>query len=295
MRRRVLVLAGATALLASSCMPQAATTQGQSTFNLYQVFFWAGAVVAGIVWILTTFAVLRYRRRGDARSDVLPSQVRDNGRLELLWTGLPVITVLVLFVFTVLTLNTVDAMAPNPDVTVDVVAFRWSWQFTYAGQNVVVDGDSTHVPELVVPAGQTVHIVLTSADVAHAFWVPAFLFKRDAIPGITNQFDFNVKQPGTWTGQCAEYCGLYHDQMTFVVRAMPAPQFEAWLAARRAAGSPGPSGAVPAPPASLAPGSSAPGSSPPVSSPAPASSQTSPSSPSTSSPGASSASAGSPS
>jgi cytochrome c oxidase subunit 2 len=289
MRRRVLVLAGATALLASSCMPQAATTQGQSTFNLYQVFFWAGAVVAAIVWILTTFAVLRYRRRGDARSDALPSQVRDNGRLELLWTGLPVLTVGVLFVFTVLTLNTVDAMAPNPDVTVDVVAFRWSWQFTYAGQGVVVDGDSTHVPELVVPAGQTVHIVLTSADVAHAFWVPAFLFKRDAIPGITNQFDFNVKQPGTWTGQCAEYCGLYHDQMTFVVRAMPAPQFDAWLAARRAAGSPGPSGAVPSSPASSAQGSSPPASSPALASPS------SQSSPSTSSPGASSASAGSPS
>ncbi len=281
MRRRVLVLAGGTALLAASCMPQAATTQGQSTFNLYQIFFWAGAVVAAIVWILTTFAVLRYRRRGDARSDALPSQVRDNGKLELLWTGLPFLIVGVLFVFTVLTLNTVDAMPPNPDVTVDVVAFRWSWQFTYAGQGVVVDGDATHVPELVVPAGQTVHIVLTSADVAHAFWVPAFLFKRDAIPGITNQFDFNVKQPGTWTGQCAEYCGLYHDQMTFVVRAMPAQQFEAWLAARRAAGSPGPSGAVPAPPGSPAPGSS----------PTPSY----PSSPSPSSPGASSASAGSPS
>ena len=286
MRRRVLVLAGATALLASSCMPQSATTQGQSTFNLYQVFFWAGAVVAAIVWILTTVAVLRYRRRGDAPSDALPTQVRDNRTLELLWTGLPFLTVAVLFVFTVLTLNTVDAMPANPDVTVDVVAFRWSWQFTYAGQGVVVDGDATHAPELVVPAGQTVHIVLTSADVAHAFWVPAFLFKRDAIPGITNQFDFTVRQPGTWTGQCAEYCGLYHDQMTFVVRAMPVPQFEAWLASQRAAASPGPSGAVPAPPASPAPGSS-----PAASSAAPASA----SSPSPSSPGASSASAGSPS
>jgi cytochrome c oxidase subunit II len=287
MSRRVLVLAGATALLAASCMPQSATTQGQSTFNLYQVFFWAGAVVAAIVWALTTFAVLRYRRRGDIpHDDALPTQVRDNRALELLWTGLPFLTVGVLFVFTVLTLNTVDAMPANPDVTVDVVAFRWSWQFTYAGQGVVVAGDATHKPELVVPAGQTVHIVLTSADVAHAFWVPAFLFKRDAIPGITNQFDFTVKQPGTWTGQCAEYCGLYHDQMTFVVRAMPVPQFQAWLATQRAAGSPGPSGAVPAPPASAAPGSSPAASS---------SALAAPSSPPASSPGASSASAGSPS
>jgi cytochrome c oxidase subunit II len=269
--RRVAAVCGATALLAVSCMPQSATTQGQATFNLYQVFFWIGAVVAAIVWGLTTVAIIRYRRRGDE----LPTQVRDNSRLELTWTALPFLTVGVLFVLTVLTLSTVDAMPPNPNLTVDVLAYRWSWQFTYPAQGVVVTGDATHQPELVVPAGETVHIQLTSADVAHAFWVPAFLFKRDAIPGITNQFDFNVKQPGTWSGQCAEYCGLYHDQMTFVVRAMPVGQFDAWLAAQEAAASASPSGA---PAASGAAPLAAPSAGPPSASPS-----------------ASSASAGSPS
>ncbi len=231
--RRAMPLLLVAALAAGGCMPQAATTQGQATFNLYQVFLWAGGVVAAIVWILTTVAVLRYRRR----SDVLPSQVRENTRLEFVWTALPFLTVAGLSVLTLLTLSTVDAVPRDPPLTVNVLAFRWSWQFTYQGQGVVVTGDGTQPPELVLPAGQTTEIVLNSADVIHSFWVPDFLFKRDAIPGVTNRFAFTIKQPGTWSGQCARYCGLYHDQMTFVVRAMPAPQFRAWLAAQRAAGS----------------------------------------------------------
>ncbi len=230
--------------LAAGCMPHPATSQGQATFDLYQVFFWAGAVVAALVWGLTTFAVLRYRRRSDA----LPTQVRENGRLELVWTALPFLTVAALSVLTLLTLSTVDAIPRDPPLTVHVVAFRWSWQFTYEGQGVVVTGDANHPPELVLPAAQTTQIVLTSADVIHSFWVPDFLFKRDAIPGVTNRFAFTVEQPGTWSGQCARYCGLYHDQMTFVVRAMPAPQFRAWLAAQRAAASASPTGAPVVPP-----------------------------------------------
>lgn len=254
------------AALAAGCMPQAATTQGQATFNLYQVFFGAGAAVAALVWILTTVAVLRFRRR----SDELPSQVRENNRLEFAWTALPFLTVAALSVLTLLTLSTVDAVPRDPPLTVNVLAFRWSWQFTYQGQGVVVTGDGTHPPELVLPAGQTTEIVLNSADVIHSFWVPDFLFKRDAIPGVTNRFAFTVKQPGTWSGQCARYCGLYHDQMTFVVRAMPAGEFQAWLTSHRTAGSSsGPGLASPAPePAASAPG----GPSPVPVAPSPASS-----------------------
>ena len=241
-RRGRLLLLVAAVLAVGGCMPQAETTQGQATFNLYQLFFWAGGVVAAIVWILTTVAIIRYRRRGDQ----LPTQVRENNRLEFAWTAIPFLTVAALSVFTLLTLSTVDAVPRNPQLTVDVLAYRWSWRFTYEGQGVVVNGATGHPPELVLPAGQTTEIVLTSADVIHSFWVPDFLFKRDAIPGVTNRFAFTVKQPGTWSGQCARYCGLYHDEMTFVVRAMPAPEFHAWLAAQRASGSSSVAGGTPA-------------------------------------------------
>ena len=245
MNRRILVLAAATVVFAAACMPQSATVQEESTYNLYQVFFWTAAVVAAIVYGMTTLAVIRYRRKRNAPDDELPTQTRENRSLEIAWTALPFLTVFVLFILTLFTLNTVDAMPPNPAATIDVTAFRWSWTFAYPGKGVTITGATGQPPEMVVPAGQNIHIVLTSADVAHAFWIPKFLFKRDAIPGITNAFNFTIKDPGTYTGQCAEYCGLYHDEMTFTVRAVPPAEYQAWLAQQRAGASAPPPSALP--------------------------------------------------
>ena len=241
MNRRILILAGATVALAGACMPQSATVQEESTYNLYQVFFWTAAVVAAIVYVMTTLAIIRFRRRRDQRDDELPTQTRENRPLEVAWTAFPFLTVFVLFVLTLVTLNTVDAMPPNPAATIDVTAFRWSWTFVYPGKGVTITGATGQPPEMVVPAGQNLHIVLTSADVDHAFWIPKFLFKRDAIPGITNEFNFTIKQPGTYSGQCAEYCGLYHDEMTFTVRAVPPAEYQSWLVSQRAGASASPS------------------------------------------------------
>jgi cytochrome c oxidase subunit 2 len=151
-------------------------------------------------------------------------------------------------------------------VTVDITAFRWQWQFGYEGTGVTVAGGPDQVAEMVVPAGEPIHLVLTSADVAHSFYVPAFLFKRDAIPGRTNEFDVTIPEPGDYAGQCAEFCGVFHDRMLLRVVAVTRPEFDAWIAAHaNAAGSgPPPSGGPPsdAPP-SGAPPSGAPGSTAP--------------------------------
>jgi cytochrome c oxidase subunit 2 len=88
---------------------------------------------------------------------------------------------------------------------------------------------------MVVPVGEPIHIVLTSADVDHAFYVPQFLFKRDAIPGHPNEFDVTITDPGTYNGQCAEFCGIYHDRMLLSVQAVSRPEYDAWLAAQAAA------------------------------------------------------------
>jgi cytochrome c oxidase subunit 2 len=101
---------------------------------------------------------------------------------------------------------------------------------------------------MVVPVGEPIHIVLTSADVDHAFYVPQFLFKRDAIPGHPNQFDVTITDPGTYNGQCAEFCGIYHDRMLLSVQAVSRAEYDTWLAAQAAAtastgpSAPGPSG-----------------------------------------------------
>ncbi|HEY6057368.1 MAG TPA: cytochrome c oxidase subunit II [Candidatus Limnocylindrales bacterium] len=236
----VAVFVGLAGLAAGGCMPEAATEQGRRIGDLYRVFLGAGIVVALLVWGLATFAVLRYRRRG--QDDELPRQVSGSLRLEAIWTGIPLVTVVALFGLTLLTLNAVNARSPDPGVDLRVTAFRWGWQAEYPGRAVTLTGLPDRPLEIVVPVGQAIHVTLASADVIHAFFVPRFLFKRDAIPGREASFDLRVEQPGSYPGTCAEFCGVYHDRMPFSVRAVGAAEFDAWLADRAAASARGPSG-----------------------------------------------------
>jgi cytochrome c oxidase subunit II len=249
--------AGLAALAAAltGCVPRPATVQGQSIADLWVVFGVASAMVGLVVWGLVTWSVLRYRARG---SSELPVQTHGNLGLEIVWTALPIAIVVGLFVLTYRTIGTVESATGPPAVSVRVTAFTWQWSFDYEGTGVTVVGQRDRPPELVVPAGEPVRVTLVSADVDHAFYVPAFLFKRDAIPGHPSTFDFTVVAPGVYPGQCAEFCGLQHDTMQFTVRAVPRAAFDAWLAAGGAvSGAPG--GAAPgASAASPSPGASAP-------------------------------------
>jgi cytochrome c oxidase subunit 2 len=229
--RRFGALLGLVALTSAGCLPTPATDEGRATADLYRVFFAGGVIVAGIVWVLATVAMLRFRRRDDR----LPDQVHGNQRLELVWTAVPLLTVLVLFALTYVTLQTVDATSPQPGVRIHVTAFRWQWQFDYTDDGVSIVGLPGTQPEMVVPVGEPIHITLDAADVIHAFSVPQFLFKRDAIPGHTNTFDFLVNTPGTYPGYCAEFCGVQHAQMLFNVRGVSPADYDQWLATQRAA------------------------------------------------------------
>ena len=122
-------------------------------------------------------------------------------------------------------LATVNDTPSNPPVSVKVEGFQWQWRFTYEGKNVVITGEPGQPPELVLPVGEDIHFDLQSDDVIHSFYIPAFLFKRDVIPGVHNTFDLTIDQAGTYSGQCAEFCGLYHDQMLFSIRAVPPADF----------------------------------------------------------------------
>ncbi len=206
-----------------------ATTQGRTTYHLWQGFFIAGLIVGGFVLILILWAIFRYRRK----SDEIPKQTQYHTILEISYTVVPIIIVLVLFVFTVLAENKVDAVAPNPDAKVTVHAFQWGWEFDYPG-GVKVIGQTTQAPTMVIPAGQSVRITLNSLDVLHGFYVPQFNFSRYASPGYTTQFDFNVLHTGTFRGQCTQLCGLYHSLMFFNVKAVTPTQYAVWLRAQQA-------------------------------------------------------------
>ena len=212
------------------CLPAPVTQEARAIADLYTILMGLAAIVAVIVLGLATFMILRYRRRGD---DTLPPQDHGNLRFEAVWTVIPIITIVVLLVLTVTTLQRVDAVVDggSAQVKVDVQAFRWGWRFAYPDQGILVEGVTPDGPELVVPVGEAVQVTLTGNDVVHSFFVPQFLFKRDAIPGRRNVFGFTVDTAGTYRGQCAEFCGVGHSKMPFTVRAVSRAEFEAWLAA----------------------------------------------------------------
>jgi len=247
-----LALGGIAALL-GGCLPAPATQQARAVSDLWTVFIVAAVGVGALVWGLITFDVLRYRRK-TAGTMKIPPQIHDAPRLEIAWTAGPIILVLILFWLTLGALDRIDAREPGK-VTVDVTAFRWQWKFDYPGTAVSVTGGPDTPAEMVVPAGEPIHIVLTATDVAHAFFVPAFLFKRDAIPGRPNEFDLTIEAPGAYGGQCAEFCGVFHDRMLLTVRAVTRPEYDAWLAGKQAAAS---ASAGPSSAAASASGSSTP-------------------------------------
>jgi cytochrome c oxidase subunit II len=230
--RSSVLLALIAALSAVSCStygaPEGATTEGRDISDLYSVFFVVAAGVAAIVYGLIVWCVVRYRRRpGD---DALPAQFRAHVPLEIVYTAIPVLIVIVLFVLTYRTEQRVQSLAAAPAATIRVTGFAWQWRFDYAGTDVSVLGTPAEQPEMVVPVDVPVRIELRSVDVIHAFWVPDFLFKRDAIPGRITRFQFTVEEPGVYAGHCAEFCGLGHARMDYTVRAVPAAEFDSWLA-----------------------------------------------------------------
>jgi cytochrome c oxidase subunit 2 len=255
-RSRRLALAailGGAVLLAGCKTPNfgsysGATTQGQTENHLWQLFFIAGLVVGGFVLLLILWAIFKYRRR----SEDVPKQTQYHTLLEIVYTVVPIVIVVVLFVFTVLAENKVDATPPNPGAIITVNAFQWGWEFVYPGgpgsgcanpaspeanQNdcVKVIGHTTQDPTMVIPTGTDVEIHLNSLDVLHGFYVPEFNFSRYASPGYTTSFDFNAIKTGDFRGQCTQLCGLYHSLMFFNVHAVTRARFTTWLHTQQAA------------------------------------------------------------
>ncbi len=210
--------------------PHGATTQGQDTFDLWQGAVVAALVVGVIVWGLIFYVIIRYRRRDDD----IPSQRSANIPLEIGYTLVPVVIVAVLFYFTVTTQNRVEKVAANPAVKVDVTGYQWGWKFQYEGTSVVVSTQGASRPVLVLPADNTTRITLRAVDVIHGFYVPEFLFKRDAVPGLVNTFDFHPVRTGTFLGHCSVFCGLRHADMLFDVSVLSPADYGRWLSGQEA-------------------------------------------------------------
>ncbi len=178
--------------------PVAVTTEGAQIRDLYTIVFLIAVAIFIVVEGLIIWSVIRYRRKpGD---DTLPPQTHGNNIAEFVWTIVPTILVIFMFVISWQTLNQVDKSSADAQTKIRAVAGQFQWTFDY----LAPDGTTILYTEFIplasqgggmnVPAGRTVQLSLVSNDVIHAFYVPQFLFKRDVVPGRTNQFDFTVNE-----------------------------------------------------------------------------------------------------
>ncbi len=217
-------------------MPEPATDRAFFIDDLWKGAWLAAMLVGILVWGLILYAVFRFRRRSE---DEVPVQTRYNLPIEILYTIAPIVMVLVFFFFTVQTQNDVLASASaedgEADHTINVVGQQWSWTFNYqgedavGGENVYTSGTTAEAPTLVLPEGESVRINLSSPDVIHSFWVPAFLFKMDVVPGRDNHFSFTPTKEGLYAGKCAELCGVYHSRMLFNVEVVSPEEYDQHL------------------------------------------------------------------
>ena len=215
-------------------LPTPASDRAQPVYDLWHGAWLAAIIVGILVWGLILYAAFAFRRR---HPDEIPVQTRYNLPIEILYTVAPIIVVLVLFYFTVNVQNQVVAKSSSTaDHHVQVVGQQWSWTFNYVddkalgGSTTVYDvGTTAERPTLYLPKGESVFFTLTSPDVIHSFWVPAFIFKLDVIPGRENTFELTPTTEGTFAGRCAELCGTYHSRMLFDVKVVSPADYAAHL------------------------------------------------------------------
>ena len=267
---RATAIAGAVAVLASGCASDSVkrgylpgyadgevTNQTERITNLW-VGSWIAALIVGVItWGLMLWCVAAYRKRRDDHQ--LPIQTRYHMPLEIMYTAVPTIMILVLFFYTDRDMSAVQDTTAQPDVEIQVIGKQWSWDFNYlsddvydSGQHLLdvggqtlddeVDGapgTSKDVPTLYLPVDKTVEFTLDSRDVIHSFWIPAFLYKQDMIPGRTNTFQVTPTREGTYAGKCAELCGEFHSGMLFNVKVVSQAEYDAHMSDLRDAGQTG--------------------------------------------------------
>jgi cytochrome c oxidase subunit 2 len=219
--RGVLVGLAVVALLLAGCSgQQSALNPGGPSAGRIAALWWWLLGIATVVWLIVVFLVVwaLVLRRGP---DVKP---RRGGERTVVVAGIVLPTLILLGVFAgAIGVLKAQAQPPKPSVlTIEVVGHDWWWEVRYP--------DFVTANEIHVPVGQSVHVKLRTADVIHSFWVPSLTSKTDLIPNKDNDTWLQADKAGTYRGQCAEYCGVQHAGMSFLVVAQPRADFDRWMA-----------------------------------------------------------------
>jgi len=190
---------------------------------------------------LLLWVAVRYNRKANP----VPSKTSHNTLIEVIWTVVPVLILVVIAVPSITLLSRQFDSAPKDALTIKVTGYQWYWGYTYpdnGGFEVISNmlpeeeaqarGEPSHLAadnRMVVPVGETLRIQVIGSDVIHAFGIPSLWFKIDAVPGRINEKTLKINEPGIYYGQCMELCGARHGYMPIAIEALPRPQFEAWL------------------------------------------------------------------
>ncbi len=183
------------------------------------IFLMAAAVFVGVEGFLV-YSIIKFRRRSETD---LPAQVHGNTRLEITWTLLPAVVLLIIAVPTISTIFASDTVPPTANQRITVIGHQWWWEIRYPDLNIVTAN------ELHLPAGQTAVFDLQTADVIHAFWIPRMGGKVDAIPNRENRLWFTPEETGEFYGQCTEFCGFQHANMKHRLFVDTKEDFERWV------------------------------------------------------------------
>jgi cytochrome c oxidase subunit 2 len=233
-------------------MPVGVTELSRDIHDLHMLIFWICVLIAIAVFGIMIYSLVKFRHSQGA----VPAKFDHSTRAEIVWTVIPIAILVGMAIPAAETLIKIEDTR-NSQLTIKVTGYQWKWHYDYLDQNVnffstlarssdaarqLRSGiDPWTVPNyllevdhpLVVPVGAKVRVLLTASDVIHAWWVPAFGMKKDAIPGFVNELWFRADEPGTYRGQCAELCGRDHGFMPVVVEVKPQAEYDTWLKAQQ--------------------------------------------------------------
>jgi cytochrome c oxidase subunit 2 len=204
--------------------PDSVTDSGSAINRLYWIIFGICALIFLLVEGALVWFLFRFRRRPGTPYEQEGPQLHGNTRLELLWTAVPVVILIVVATITFISVPAVNASSDDDEpLVVKVSGHQFYWQYEYPNGAITLD-------TLRIPVDRLVRLELTSPDVQHSWWVPEITGKRDAVPGRVNTLDFEVNRTGSFRGQCAEFCGIIHSAMVTVVDVVPGAEYDEWVA-----------------------------------------------------------------
>lgn len=224
-------------------MTQGVTDISQQVYHLHMTIFYICCAIGLVVFGIMFWSILHHRKA----KGVQPAQFHESTKIEIIWTAIPVLILIVMAIPATKTLIAMEDTSDS-DVTVLITGSQWKWHYKYLdypveyfsllatprqqienkiakGENYLLEVDRP----LVIPTGKKVRFLTTSDDVIHSWWVPAFAVKKDANPGFINEAWTQVNTPGIYRGQCAELCGKDHGFMPVVVIAKDPADFEQWI------------------------------------------------------------------